>query len=161
EDTTAAGLVSGAVVYTDGLQAGWSDWSFSITRNLANTSPIASGTRSISVDYSAWGALYFHISGLPTATLSQLELDVNGGTTAGKQLRITATIGGREQLKPALAQYCTGGTIPANAWTHCRVPLTALGAANTTIDGFWIQEGSGLTLSRTYFDAISFTGASC
>src|SRR5262245_65322679 len=39
---TSEALKAAGPVYADGLAGGWSDWSWA-TRNLANTSPVASG----------------------------------------------------------------------------------------------------------------------
>jgi hypothetical protein len=120
---------------------------------------VASGARAISVDYGPWTGLYFHHSGLSTASLTHLELSVNGGTVSGKALQVCATVGGAQRTKVALAPYCAGGVIPANAWTRCRVPVAALGVSNATIDGIQIREAAGRTLSRTYVDDVSFAEA--
>ncbi|HPQ42494.1 MAG TPA: hypothetical protein PLV45_19135, partial [bacterium] len=48
-------------VYTDALAAGWTDWSWSTSRDFACTDPVHTGTASISVVHTAaWGGLYLH-----------------------------------------------------------------------------------------------------
>jgi hypothetical protein len=146
-----------APLYGDALAAGWSDWSWA-THNLSNGAPVAAGARSISVDFAPWTGLYLHHAGVATAGATHLAMQVNGGSTAGKALSVYATVGGAQRTKVPLAQHCAGGVIPANAWTRCLVPLSALGVANATIDGIVIQEFSGRTLSRTYVDEIALDG---
>ena len=152
--STAATPIS---IYNDALAAGWADWSWA-THNLANTSPVASGTDSIAVTYAPWTGLYFHGSAA-TAGLSYLDLQVNGGATAGVALNAKVTIGGVEQAAAGVGPYCAGNSIPANAWTHCLIPLSALGAANTTIDGVILQEAAGLSLPTLYVDALQISPA--
>lgn len=56
--TTAAAVDVTTQVYTDALQADWSDWSWSVTNNFSNTSPVKVGTRSLKVTYNAaWSGL--------------------------------------------------------------------------------------------------------
>lgn len=156
-ETAADALVMGPQVYGDALGAGWSDGS-SAARDLANASPVYSGARSISVDFGPRTTLHLRHAGLSAAALTHLELRVNGGSVAGKALLVYATVGGAERTRKALAPYCNGGTIRANAWTRCRVPIADLGVAGATIDGLVVEEAAGQSLSRTYFDAIGFLG---
>ncbi|MBS2027022.1 MAG: hypothetical protein JST54_03875 [Deltaproteobacteria bacterium] len=151
-------LTAAAPVYTDALASGWADWSWA-TRNLANASPVASGTRSISVTYGPWKGLYFHNAGLSTSGLSTLDFQVNGGANNNPALTAYVTKGGKAQTTVAVAQYCTGKTIPSNSWTPCSIPLSALGAAGVTLDGVVIQEGAGKTLQTLYIDSIQFNPA--
>ena len=46
-ETMWAAAVAGSVIYTDALATGWTDWSWA-THNLANASPVASGSGAIS-----------------------------------------------------------------------------------------------------------------
>ncbi len=47
------------VIYGDGLENNWQDWSW-CTRDLANTLPVRNGNTSISATCAAWEALRFH-----------------------------------------------------------------------------------------------------
>jgi hypothetical protein len=157
--TTSAAVTSTAIsVYSDALAAGWADWSWA-SHNLANTTPVALGARSIAVTYGPWQGLYFHSAGVSTAGLANLEFQVNGGATGGAALTACVTVGGVQQTKVAIGPYCDGGTVPANAWARCRIPLTALNAANATVDGVQLQEGAGRTLPVMYFDELQLTPA--
>ncbi|MFP2929524.1 glycosyl hydrolase family 18 protein [Pyxidicoccus sp. 3LG] len=140
-------------LYADALGSGWADWSWA-TRNLAVTSPVASGTRSISVTFGPWTGLYFHNGGVPTSGLQFLELQVNGGATTNPALTAYATVANARRTTVAVNGYCDGGSIKANAWTRCRVPLSALNVVNVTLDGIVLQEGAGRTLPAVYFDNV-------
>ncbi len=50
-------------VYADALGAGWANWSWSATVNLANASPVHGGSASIATTYNAgWAGLYLHVA---------------------------------------------------------------------------------------------------
>ncbi|NMO19081.1 chitinase [Pyxidicoccus fallax] len=149
-EATAAGDTT---LYTDALGTGWVDWSWA-TRNLAVTSPVASGTRAISVTFGPWTGLYFHNAGVPTAGLQSLEFQVHGGATADPALAAYATVAGKARPTVKVNTYCDGGSIKAGAWTRCRVPLSALGVVNVTMDGIVLQEGAGRSLPVMYFDNV-------
>lgn len=54
----AVGAAQNMTIYSDSLVNGWPDWSYSTTRNFANTSPVHSGSDSISATVtSAWGGI--------------------------------------------------------------------------------------------------------
>jgi chitinase len=140
-------------IYADALGAGWVDWSWA-THNLAATSPVASGTRAVSATFGAWAGLYFHHTGVPTMGLEFVEFQVHGGVTANPTLSAYATVASANRPTVGVNRYCDGGTIKANAWTRCRVPLSALGVSNVTLDGFVIQEGAGRSLPVMTFDNL-------
>ncbi|MBZ4415045.1 glycosyl hydrolase family 18 protein [Myxococcus sp. RHSTA-1-4] len=151
-DVTPA-AVGDTTLYADALGSGWADWSWA-THNLAVTSPVASGTRAISATFGPWTGLYFHNAGVPTAGLQYLELQVHGGATANPALTAYATVANQARPTVRVNPYCDGGIIRAGAWTRCRVPLSALGVANVTLDGIVLQEGAGRSLPVMYFDNL-------
>ena len=122
---TSARAVAAAVapdaigVWDDALVSGWTDWSWGSTRR-STTSPVASGSAALSVTFNAWGGLYFRRSSTSVSGMSILELQVNGGSTAGSKLQVHAVQGSTDLAPVALEPYCAGGTIPANAWTRCK-----------------------------------------
>ena len=129
------------VIYGDGLANGFQDWSWA-PDNLANTTPVHSGARSISVTAAAWQGFYLHHEALDTHLYASLGLWANGGT-GGQRLQLQAVVGGTAQapyVLPALA---------ANTWKQFVVPLSALSAADrTNFEGFWLQlrnDGAGGT----------------
>lgn len=149
----AAALPAGSVaIFDDALAPGWSNYSWGSTVSLAATSRVRSGTRSISVTYRAWGALNLH-KGSALSGISAVRLAVNGGGTAIK-LRLGLVRSGTSLTRVDLAPYCSGGTIPANGWTTCTVPLSALGAP-ISFDGVVIQEAQGTWHPTVYFDELA------
>ena len=54
----AVSVAQNMTIYSDSLVNGWQDWSYSTTRNFANTSPVHFGSDSISATVtSAWGGI--------------------------------------------------------------------------------------------------------
>jgi chitinase len=152
-----AALTGPSVIYADALASGWSDAS-RVAHDLANQSPVAAGTRSISVTFRPRSALYLRGTGVATAGLAYLDLHVNGGANAAPAISAFVTVSGAARRSVSIAPYCAGG-IRANAWTRCLLPLSALGAAGARIDGVTLAERAGRTLSTMYFDEIQLTAA--
>ena len=69
-------------IFGDALATGWSDWSWG-AHDLATTSPVAAGTRSIAFTYAAWDGLFLHHAGQSTAGLTDVVVRVHGGTAYG------------------------------------------------------------------------------
>lgn len=136
-------------IYTDALAAGWDDWSWA-TVNLQATSPVHSGTYSISIAGDAWEGLYLHHSGVTTSGYTWLRFYAHGGGAGGQLLQVYATLtGGASGPAVSLAP------LPANVWTEVRVPLADLGAAATTLTGVVWQDRSGGTQPTYYVDDIA------
>jgi alpha-L-arabinofuranosidase len=138
-------------VYADALVNGWQNWSWA-TVNLSNTTPVQSGTDSISVSAGPYQALYLHQTPFDSSVYADLVFWINGGTTGGQLLQVQATLNGAAQTVvtlPALA---------ANTWQQVSIPLSSLGVQNQPdMDGFWIQDRSGTTQPTFYVDTISIT----
>ena len=137
-------------VYTDTLQNGWQFWGWA-TANFSNNSPVRSGSASIKVDAGGYQAIYFHHDAFSTQPYTDLTFYINGGTNGGQPLQVQALVNGTAQTAVAI------GTVPANQWVKVTVPLTTLGVANGTMDGFWIQSRVGNTLPTFYVDDVSLT----
>ena len=142
---------SDQTVYTDALVNGWQNWSWA-TVNLSNTTPVQSGTDSISVSAGPYQALYLHQAPFDSTSYASLVFWINGGATGGQLLQVQATLNGTAQTVvtlPALA---------ANTWTQVSLPLSSLGVQNQPdLDGFWIQDRSGTTQPTFFVDTISIT----
>lgn len=152
-DLTAAS--TNAWIYRDALVSPWVDYSWA-THNLANTRPVAAGTRSISVALGPWQGLYFNRSAIATAGYSALVLQVNGAASgAGATVRVRAVLSGGSWTSGVdLGPTCTGGAIPAGRWATCRIPMSSLAPAGASVTGIALQEWSGKTLPTLYFDEI-------
>src|SRR5216684_4887562 len=149
------------VIYSDALAPGWEDRSW-VTHDLANSSPVSAGTHSISVDFVPYAGISFSLpAGVSTTGAANLEFDVHGGTAANPAIAATAEIVVNGPWGPEvnIAPYCAGGAIPAGAFTHCKVPLSALSVANMTFQRIALKEAAGLTPPRMYLDEIAVVSA--
>ena len=144
---------TGQPIYADTLVGGWQNWSWA-TVDVAATSPVHAGARSIGVSAAAWQALYLHHAAFATDGYDELVFWIHGGSVGGQLLQVQALLGGTAQAAvplPALA---------ANTWQKVTIPLAALGvAAKPNMDGFWIQDRSGTTKPPFYVDDASLTAA--
>lgn len=141
---------SNLIIYADGLLNDFQDWSWA-ARNLANTSPVHSGTDSIAVYSTAWQGLSFEHADMDTSLYSSLSFWINGGG-GGQIIQVQALLGmvvtTNTYLMPEL---------PSNTWQQIVIPLTSLGIADQpNFDRFWLQlTGSGTT-NTYYVDDIEF-----
>jgi hypothetical protein len=102
---------SAQIIYDDALENGWQidPWD-SVTINTGNTSPVHSGSDSISVSASNYGALYLAHAAFNTSAYSNLTFWINGGTGGGQLLQAQALVNGNEQTAVLLS------ALPANSW---------------------------------------------
>ncbi len=135
--------------YGDALAAGWQDWSWDTTDNFNNASPIQSGTKSISVQYTAaWASLYLHTdSALDLSGYDSLRFWIYG-TSSGQQLRDVAN-----GADPGYTLTAT-----ANQWAQINVPLISLGSPATLNDLYW-QDTTGGAQAVFYLDAITLVAS--
>jgi hypothetical protein len=141
-------------IYADALGAGWNDWSWDpITRNLANSSPVHSGSHSIAVTYTGgWSGLKLaYPNGIDGTTYYTLSFWVNGGSGGGQHITV--------QLEG------TGGssdgvviTPTANTWTLWQLPLAQIGGPSsiTAVDWFNSTPGAQPTY---YLDDIALVNS--
>jgi hypothetical protein len=136
-------------VYTDALANGWQNWSWA-TVNLANTTPVQSGTDSIGVSAGPYQALYLHHDPFDSTLYTSLNFWINGGASGGQLLQVQATLNGAAQTVVTLP------LLAANTWTQISIPLSSLGVqTQPNLDGFWIQDRSGATQPTFFVDAIA------
>jgi hypothetical protein len=145
----SAAAQSNQTIFADGLLNGWQNWSWA-TVNLANTSPVHAGTKSISVSAGPWQALYFHNSAFDPATVTNFSFWIHGGSSGGQQLVLQAI------LNPsAVAAGTNLPVLAANTWKQFTIPMSALvPAGQAQIDGFWIQDRTGGTQPTFYVDDV-------
>jgi hypothetical protein len=145
---------SNQIIYDDAIENYWQDYSWAAV-NFANTSPVHSGSDSISVvdTTSSYEALYLHHDPQSTVPYASLRFWICVPTNGGTPVQVAATRSGNAQalvLPAGLAQ---------NAWTQVTIPLANLGVANVAdFDGFWIQNITGGPLTF-YVDDISLVAA--
>ena len=142
-------------IYTDQLVNGFQDWSWA-SHDLFNTSPVHSGSDSISVSDAAWTAISFenagfngYQGGFSMSGYTNFSFWANGGSGGGQQLQVYVESGmgaGPDYLLPVLT---------ANTWQQFVIPLSALGVANVTnAYRFTIQITANGTTGTFYLDDI-------
>ncbi|HWY76286.1 MAG TPA: hypothetical protein VN281_11750, partial [Verrucomicrobiae bacterium] len=110
---------SNLIIYSDSLASGWSDQSYNTTRNFANTSPVHSGTHSISATITAaYGGIQLSHSPFTNSAYGFLSFWLNGGSSGGQQLQVYGILGSSAQP----GRYYLAAP-PVNAWQQYFVPL--------------------------------------
>ncbi len=139
------------IIFDDALENGWQNWGWAQI-NYNNTSPVHSGTYSISVTITnnTYQALYIEHSAFSTSPYASLSFWINGGATGGQQLQVEGLINGSSQGTTNLPALAT------NAWQHYIIPLSAMGVGNVgNMDGLWIQSSIAAVQPTFYVDDIS------
>ena len=119
------------LIYNGYLVNGVQNWSWAAV-NLYNTSPVYTNSHSISVtDGPGYQALYLEHPPFNTTPFSSIDFWINGGSTGGQKLQVTALVNGNGQSSYSL------GTLQTNVWQHFTIPLSSLGVAgNSNCTGF-------------------------
>jgi hypothetical protein len=138
-------------IYTDSIQNSWNNWSWGSTINFGNTSPVHSGSRSISITMTNRSAgLYLEHTPFDSTPYGNLTFWVNGGSSGAQPLAVRATLGGTVTG----SQYNFSPT--AGGWQQITVALSSLGVASQpNLDGIWIQSRSDSALSTFYVDDMT------
>src|ERR1035438_810744 len=139
------------VIYDDALQNNWQDWGWA-TINYNNTSPVHSGSKSVSVTITTntFQAIYIAHPAFDSSPYTNLVFWINGGPTGGQQLKVQGHANGLAQASTNLPPLMT------NTWQQFTIPLAILGVANSpNMDGFWIQDRIGAVQPVFYVDDIS------
>ena len=96
------------------------------TVNFSNSTPVHSGSYSMSVLMPSTSHFEFSHEAMDTTIYTNLTFWVNGGTNGGQQFRVHADLNGVEQ--PDVIK----GPFAANTWSNVTISLSALGAAGVT-----------------------------
>ena len=153
----AVDLAQNLTVYDDALENGWSDGSYNITLNYFNTSPVHSGSYSISATITAaYGGIQLNHSKMTNSAYASISFWLNGGSSGGQQLQMYANLSTGVQS----ARYYLNAPM-VNTWQQYIVPLAALGVANATnFTGFVIQDSAGSSEPTFYVDDIQLVSTS-
>jgi hypothetical protein len=137
-------------IYDEALAPGWQNWSWA-TNDTASTANAHSGSVSAALTPAAWSAFYLRSADAPVNTNGYLNFTfwVHGGATGGQTIQVVAVVNDVPQPGVQVA------TPTAGAWQKITVPLSSLGAdERTDVNGFWIQQGSGVDEPTFYVDEI-------
>ncbi len=153
--TATSSLAQEQVIYTDSLQNGWEDWSWSTTCDFNNAAPVHGGPKSVAVTITAaWGAFSLWHGNFDSSPYSDITFWIHGGTSGGQQLRIYGELNGAGQPSVDLP-------LPvAETWQQVTVSLASLGIANKPdFSRFSIQDRSGSAKPTFYLDDIRLVAA--
>ena len=139
-------------VYDDGLATGWDSWSWNTTVNFSAASPVRSGTKSLSVTYTAaWAGLYLHADpAIDLTGYDHLTFWVHGGNSGNQQFCVVANNDGNNTFSI---------TAPPNVWVKVDVPLSTLGTPSILSDLYW-QDTTGGPQPTFYLDDITLVARS-
>jgi len=145
-------------IYTDSLQNGFTDWTWSTTKNNADSSKVHGGSSSYSFAPQAYQAVWFvKTGGIDTSIHAGIEFYylttgsenvyfnlVKGSTNGGSKAGIDRTV----------ASWAGSSVLPSNSWIRVYVDLSQFPAGQ--YDGFWFQDQSGAssTTVRVYIDDV-------
>ncbi|HVU27657.1 MAG TPA: glycoside hydrolase family 44 protein [Verrucomicrobiae bacterium] len=143
------------IIYDDALENGWQDWGWA-THNYANTTPVHSGSDSISVTITnAWDGLQIVHSDVGDTTFTNISFWLNGGASGGQRLQVYGLLDANGMLNTAQNPRFSIGPLAANAWQQFNVPLSSLGVAGqNNFTGFVIQDALGQAQPTFYVDDI-------
>ncbi|MCH9647582.1 MAG: glycoside hydrolase family 44 protein [Deltaproteobacteria bacterium] len=135
-------------IYDDQLAPGFEDWSWA-THDLANPSPVAMGTASISFEADGWEGLFFHATeALDLAQWSGLKLWIHGGAAGGQSIRLTLHLGDTVLGEIPLA------AAPSAAWEERTLDFRAAGMAFGSFDGLILQDATGGDQATLFLDHL-------
>jgi len=145
-------------IYEDALASGWHARSSASRINLANTSPVYSGSRSIAfTPTSKGGRLYLYTHTAVDGTLYSFLHFAAQASQAGQSYTVTLYSGSNKPLATVrLAHY--GGDPIRGTWKVYNIPLPDLKANATLIKGVALQSRTRKH-GTVYLDSISLTGA--
>lgn len=145
------------VIYDDALENGFQNWGWA-TLNYNNTSPVHSGSDSVSVTVTAGyqGIQIVNPTGINDSGFTSITFWANGGTSGGQLLQIYGLYNGSGGATTSTGSPVSMSPLTANSWTQYTFSLTSLGAANlANFTGFVVQDRSGGADPVFYMDDIS------
>jgi len=148
-------------VYGDALASGWQSWSFGSTVSLAATSPVHSGSKSISfrVTSSGGSLVLYSTSDFSTAPHSALRFAARA-SEAGQRYTVQLYSDNSQPLGGEVSLAAYGGDLQAGTWEVYTIPFSALGGVNKTLGGIVFQDALGRAQAPLYLDEVSFTSSS-
>ena len=147
-------------VYGDYLLNGYQDWGWA-PHNYANSSPVHSGTSSVSVSMaSGWQGLQMYHPDMNSGLYQSISLWLNGGSSGGQKLQVYGMLHVADNYSAGQGQYFLIDPLPTNSWRQVIVLLSVLGVAGrTNFTGFAIQDRSGTAPATFYVDDIQLVAA--
>jgi hypothetical protein len=147
--------VQSYVVFGDTLSLHWYDQSWTATVNYAASSPVHSGSNSISYSATAgWAALQLRTnSNLSTAPYSCLSFAMQA-TQAGQKYGVYLRDSSWKNLTGALPLTLYGGNPVPSQWALYTIPLADLKGVNASVSNIVFQSFVGTNQPAVYLDEI-------
>src|SRR6266566_4018567 len=144
-------------IYEDALASGWHARSRASRINLANPSPVYSGSKSIAFTPTGRGALLslYTSTAVDTSLYTSLHFAAQA-RRAGQDYTVTLYDGAYKPLSTVHLAHYGGDPVPGS-WKVYNIPLSDLRAHATHIRGIVIQSRSP-RYATLYLDSISLTG---
>ncbi len=143
-------------IYSDALVNGWTNASYKATVNYNITSPVYSGTRSISLKANAYGALSMNApAGFTTNGYTHIQLAMRA-TAANEDFGIYLENANFSPLKNTISLTKYGGYPSTTGWTVYTVSLADLNGVNKGLGDVSIQNNTNKALPLVYVDQIQF-----
>ncbi|HUA65365.1 MAG TPA: glycoside hydrolase family 44 protein [Alphaproteobacteria bacterium] len=144
------------IIYDDALENGWQNWGWA-ELNYANTSPVHSGSDSISVSITnAWEGIQIWHSDQDSTPYSTINFWLNGGASGGQKLQMYGLLDTDGSQNYATSARYALSPLPTNGWQLYSVPLSQLDVADEpNFTGFVIQDSQGEAQPTFYLDDIS------
>ena len=135
-------------IYTDTLQNGWENWSWSTTLNFSSAAVVHGGSTAISANITAgWGGLSLHRADFDSSPYANLTFWIHGGPVGGQLLKVFAELGGVPQQAVDLP------ALGANSWQQITLSLAQLGVQNKpNFSRFTLQDRSGSGAATFHVD---------
>jgi hypothetical protein len=141
-------LVAGLLLpfYNDAVTSNWNGWiggGWGGTKDLDNTSPVRSGSKSCKIDYvGGWGSpLQLGGASVNLASYSTFKISIYGGAgTNGLKINIGINASDAYTI-----------TLVEGVWTDYTIPISSLTSA-TTLTEIWVKEFNGTGGFTIYVD---------
>jgi hypothetical protein len=150
---------SNYTIYNDSLTPGWRNWSYQSTVNLANTTPVAAGVRSIAwTPDSGWATLYLRAgAAIRLGDYSSVRFAMRA-SRAGLRVGVALTNASNRALAPLAPLNVYGGSPPVGAWTVYTIPRSALAPHADLAYGVMLQNWSNYPAPAMYVDSVVLLG---
>jgi hypothetical protein len=149
-------------IYSDGLAAGWEDWSWEATIDQGATEAVNSGSRSISVTLGPWGGFSLWHPPFETDAYHWLEFYVRGVSERQPVLVVFLDTEDGTRLPPVPVNDCRhieGGIIETDKWKRVRLPLSDLNVPGLEWFRLSIQNTSGHDPASFWLDDVRLVAA--
>jgi len=141
-------------IYSDQMNNGFQNWSWGNV-NISCTSPVYTGTDSISYHDVAWNGISFWHADFNPAPYTYLDFWLNSGGTGGQVIRIYLQY---DNLTNSTAAYQLPALPATTAWQHYFIPFSSLGAAGVTnLSRLNFQLTSNGTTNEFYMDDVNLS----